>query len=499
MANVLQLKRGTEAQVAVTTPAQGEPVWLTDTKRLRVGDGSTVGGVDVSGGGVTGSVVEVTAGFGAAILTAEHVGKLIRVNASAVSLPLPGNGVSAGAVIAIQNSYGTAGVQVSRQTLSVAGNGAPIQSGPHTVYTSAVYMLMPTLRWMRMDPHVLIRPVEADGTLSAQSGTTPQIESIAVGRVIEQVRQARATAGAGTCKFTLTAGGTLLGVNGDILQGTDDSGIFTDRDATFRWISPAVGVRNASSVPSHDSGGNAITVASEPTAEAVSTNYSNATGYGGEVIETDGVDDGILAPTSFSQGGEGGLTSAGNGLIAGLAVVFGVNATQPNSGSIAGFDQTGSGAFWLSLIDYESPNPTVQLNYRYGAATTVRTISPDFAIIKGNANRYAVVAWFEFVNGGVDTYGRINLAIANQSGSTATATLALPNDGSMPLNASQPFNFTSARSAFGCKNVNAAGSLTVGDPTNVGIYAATSFGLAPQKGVELTLTEATRLARILAK
>jgi len=44
----LQVRRGTAAEVAAITPLEGEPVWETDSKILKIGDGSTNGGVLVS-------------------------------------------------------------------------------------------------------------------------------------------------------------------------------------------------------------------------------------------------------------------------------------------------------------------------------------------------------------------------------------------------------------------------------------------------------------------
>jgi hypothetical protein len=43
----LQVRRGTAAEVEAITPLEGEPVWETDTKKLVVGDGFTVGGITV--------------------------------------------------------------------------------------------------------------------------------------------------------------------------------------------------------------------------------------------------------------------------------------------------------------------------------------------------------------------------------------------------------------------------------------------------------------------
>lgn len=47
----LQFRRGTNAERTTITPAQGEPLYTTDTKALYIGDGSTAGGVAVGGGG----------------------------------------------------------------------------------------------------------------------------------------------------------------------------------------------------------------------------------------------------------------------------------------------------------------------------------------------------------------------------------------------------------------------------------------------------------------
>ena len=47
----LRLRRGTDSERALITPADGELVYTTDTKRLYIGDGTTAGGnpVDTAG------------------------------------------------------------------------------------------------------------------------------------------------------------------------------------------------------------------------------------------------------------------------------------------------------------------------------------------------------------------------------------------------------------------------------------------------------------------
>ena len=45
----LRLRRGTDAQRGTITPAEGELIFTTDTKKIYAGDGTTVGGRIVSG------------------------------------------------------------------------------------------------------------------------------------------------------------------------------------------------------------------------------------------------------------------------------------------------------------------------------------------------------------------------------------------------------------------------------------------------------------------
>lgn len=62
----LKLRRGTNAQRIVVTPEEGELVYTTDTKKLYVGDGSTVGGVavDTGGSGITDIVQDTSPQLG---------------------------------------------------------------------------------------------------------------------------------------------------------------------------------------------------------------------------------------------------------------------------------------------------------------------------------------------------------------------------------------------------------------------------------------------------
>ena len=56
----LQFRRGVEADRTSITPLPGEPLWITDTPALYVGDGSTAGGVLITGGGGGGAPTNAT-------------------------------------------------------------------------------------------------------------------------------------------------------------------------------------------------------------------------------------------------------------------------------------------------------------------------------------------------------------------------------------------------------------------------------------------------------
>lgn len=64
----LRLRRGTDAERLAITPAVGEPVYTTDTKKLYIGDGTTAGGIEVtsdgSGGGIADIVSDTTPQLG---------------------------------------------------------------------------------------------------------------------------------------------------------------------------------------------------------------------------------------------------------------------------------------------------------------------------------------------------------------------------------------------------------------------------------------------------
>lgn len=65
----LRIKRGTDAERQGITPDSGEPVWTIDTKKLYIGDGSTAGGVLVTGAEGGGSLTGIDDNTTGVVLT----------------------------------------------------------------------------------------------------------------------------------------------------------------------------------------------------------------------------------------------------------------------------------------------------------------------------------------------------------------------------------------------------------------------------------------------
>jgi hypothetical protein len=80
MVMALRLRRGTDAERLLITPLEGELIYTTDTKKLYIGDGITVGGIaiDTAGGG------------GLADLSSSSINDLADVNADSTT-PADGN------------------------------------------------------------------------------------------------------------------------------------------------------------------------------------------------------------------------------------------------------------------------------------------------------------------------------------------------------------------------------------------------------------------------
>jgi len=129
----LKLRRGTEANRTSITPAEGEIIYVTDTKKIYVGDGTTPGGVLQGGSGGGGSLTGITDNATASVLTLSDANISIDVDLSITGQEIFGDGdinisgdvtaSGAGTGIITANSF------VGNVTGNVTGNAVGAHTG----------------------------------------------------------------------------------------------------------------------------------------------------------------------------------------------------------------------------------------------------------------------------------------------------------------------------------------------------------------------------------
>jgi len=129
----LKLRRGTEANRTSITPAEGEIIYVTDTKKIYVGDGTTPGGVLQGGSGGGGSLTGITDNATASVLTLGDANISIDVDLSITGQEIVGDGdinisgdvtaSGAGTGIITANSF------VGNVTGNVTGNAVGAHTG----------------------------------------------------------------------------------------------------------------------------------------------------------------------------------------------------------------------------------------------------------------------------------------------------------------------------------------------------------------------------------
>jgi hypothetical protein len=121
----LKLRRGTETGRTAITPAEGEPIFTTDTKQLYIGDGTTAGGVAVGGGGGVsdGDKGDITVSGSGATWTIDNdavtYAKIQNVSAASRLL---GRGSASGSGDVEEITIGS-GLSLTGTTLSASGGG----------------------------------------------------------------------------------------------------------------------------------------------------------------------------------------------------------------------------------------------------------------------------------------------------------------------------------------------------------------------------------------
>ena len=128
----LKLRRGTEANRTSITPAEGELIYITDTKKLYSGDGTTAGGVLVTGGGgadIPGITDNTTAG---AVLTLGDLVIAIDADLSITGYEINGDGDIDITGNITASGAGTGIITASSFVGDVTGNVTGNASGNHT-------------------------------------------------------------------------------------------------------------------------------------------------------------------------------------------------------------------------------------------------------------------------------------------------------------------------------------------------------------------------------
>ena len=119
----LKLRRGTDSGRSAITPAEGEPIFTTDTKKLYVGDGSTAGGIAVDTAVTDGDKGDITVSSSGATWTIDNdavtYAKIQNVSAASRLL---GRGSASGSGDVQELTIGS-GLTLTGTELSASGGG----------------------------------------------------------------------------------------------------------------------------------------------------------------------------------------------------------------------------------------------------------------------------------------------------------------------------------------------------------------------------------------
>lgn len=132
----LKLRRGTDSGRTAITPAEGEPIYTTDTKKLYIGDGTTAGGVAVDTAVTDGDKGDITVSGSGSTWTIDNdavtYGKIQNVSTTSRLL----GRASAGAGDIEEITIGS-GLTLTGTTISASGGGGST-GAPDIVRTKTV-------------------------------------------------------------------------------------------------------------------------------------------------------------------------------------------------------------------------------------------------------------------------------------------------------------------------------------------------------------------------
>jgi hypothetical protein len=147
----LKLRRGTSSNRTSITPAEGEPIFTTDTKKLYLGDGTTAGGVEI-GGVADGDKGDITVSSSGATWTVDNdavtYAKIQNVSATSRLLGRASSGAGDVEEITIGS-----GLSLSGTTLSASGGGGSL-GAPTFVVTKTADETITNSTTLQQDDHL---------------------------------------------------------------------------------------------------------------------------------------------------------------------------------------------------------------------------------------------------------------------------------------------------------------------------------------------------------
>jgi len=311
----LKFRRGTNTGRTSITPAEGEPIYTTDTKQLYIGDGITAGGVAVGGGVSDGDKGDITVSSSGATWTIDNdavtYAKIQNVSAASKLL---GRGSASGSGDVEEITIGS-GLSMSGTTLSTSGGGGGLVNFAET-YNLDTASIQPN--GAATDIGIVISPkgngaiqasIRTDSSVGGNIRGTNAIDLQMYRSAATQVAAANRSVIIGGVYGTVTAGATDAGMysagNGSSINASGSNSVIVGGTGQSIQNSQSAIVGGASNLVSGSKAGTFCAVGGQATntnAIIIGSSYSGASAYGSTVLN--GASCYAMGQNSVTLGGE---------------------------------------------------------------------------------------------------------------------------------------------------------------------------------------------------